>query len=94
MIFYYYHNIFVTTEVKVTYRNFVVFENSVTNLTLEKVCLSQAKKFHFCVSKAKQVTLRIAIPIKWSKPLPGWHKLNTDGVSLGNPSKVGGGGLI
>ena len=34
------------------------------------------------------------ILVKWSKPIPGWHKLNTDGASLGNPGKAGGGGLI
>jgi len=71
-----------------------VFENSVPNPALDKVCLSQAKEFHFCVSKVKQATPRIVIPIKWSKPLPGWCKLNTDGASLGNPGKADGGGLI
>ena len=75
-------------------RNYVVFENSVPNPTLDKVCLSQAKEFHFCVSKAKQIMPRIAIPIKWSKPLPSWHKLNTDIASLRNPGKAGSGGLI
>ncbi|XP_075659165.1 uncharacterized protein LOC142629055 [Castanea sativa] len=75
-------------------RNSTVFDNSVPNLTLERVCLSQAKEYHFCVSKVKQVTPKIAIPIKWTKPFPGWHKLNTDGASLGNPGKADGGGLI
>ena len=46
------------------------------------------------MSKAKQIAPKIAIPVRWSKPLLGWFKLNTDGASLGNPSKVGGGGLI
>ena len=46
------------------------------------------------MSKVKQISSRIAIPIKWSKPLPGWHKLNTNRASLGNPGKAGSGGLI
>ena len=46
------------------------------------------------MSKAKQIAPKFAIPVRWSKPLLGWFKLNTDGASLGNPSKVGGGGLI
>lgn len=75
-------------------RNHVVFENCVPNPRLDKVCLSQAKEFYYCVSKAKQIAPKIAIPVRWSKPLPGWFKLNTDGASLGNPGKAGGGGLI
>ncbi|KAK9983039.1 hypothetical protein SO802_032564 [Lithocarpus litseifolius] len=61
---------------------------------LDKVCLGQAREYFYCVSKAKQVTSRVVIPIKWYKPNLGWHKLNTDGASLGNPGKAGGGGLI
>ena len=34
-------------------RNRVVFENSIPNLTLDKICLSQAKEYYYCVSKAK-----------------------------------------
>ena len=71
-----------------------MFENSISNLTLDKVCLSQAKEYYYCVSKAKQVVSKFVIPVKWSKPISGWHKLNTDGASLGNPSKAGDGGLI
>ena len=75
-------------------RNRVVFENSIPNLTLDKICLSQAKEYYYCVSKAKQVVSKAVILVKWSKPIPGWHKLNTDGASLGNLGKAGGGGLI
>ena len=29
-----------------------------------------------------------------NKPSIGWNKLNTDGASIGNPGKAGGGGII
>ena len=45
-------------------RNHVVFENSVPNPRLDKVCLSQAKEFYYCVSKAKQIAPKIAIPVR------------------------------
>ena len=31
---------------------------------------------------------------EWNKPSIGWHKLNIDGASIGNPNKAGGGGVI
>ena len=35
----------------------------------------------------------IAVQMHWFRPPVDWFKLNSDGVALGNPSKVGGGGL-
>ena len=32
--------------------------------------------------------------MRWFKPPAGWFKLNSDGAPCGNPSKVGGGGII
>ena len=32
--------------------------------------------------------------LKLNKPSIGWHKLNTDGASIGNPGKAGDGGII
>ena len=75
-------------------RNNVVFENSVPNPKLHKFCLGQAREFHFCVSKINQVSSKISILVKWNKPSIGWHKLNTDDASIGNPGKAGGGGVI
>ncbi|XP_042939613.1 ent-kaurenoic acid oxidase 1-like [Carya illinoinensis] len=34
------------------------------------------------------------LPSKWVKPKEGWHKLNVDGCSLGNPGSSGAGGAI
>ena len=36
---------------------------------------------------------RVVVNVRWNKPPIGWFKLNTDGASMGNPSKAGGGGL-
>ena len=46
------------------------------------------------MSKVKKLASKVAISVRWTKPSSGWHKLNTDGASLGNPGKAGGGGLI
>ena len=75
-------------------RNKVVFDKSIPNPMLDKTCLDQAKEYFYCVSKAKQVASRAVIPIKWYNPILGWHKVNIDGASLGNPGKAGGGGII
>ncbi|XP_049378041.1 uncharacterized protein LOC125842768 [Solanum stenotomum] len=32
--------------------------------------------------------------VKWIKPPDGWVKINTDGSALGNPGKIGAGGII
>ena len=44
--------------------------------------------------KINQVSSKISILVKWNKPSIGWHKLNTDDASIGNPGKAGGGGVI
>ena len=42
-----------------------------------------------CIPKPYSTNL-----VRWQKPEEGWFKLNSDGASLGNPGKVGGGGVI
>lgn len=37
---------------------------------------------------------KVSIPVCWNKPITRWSKLNTDGASLDNPGKEGGGGLV
>ena len=71
-----------------------MFENGIPSPKLDKFCLGQAREFHFCVSKINQVSSKTSIPVRWNKPSIGWHKLNTDGASIGNPGKAGGGGVI
>nr|POE59530.1 putative ribonuclease h protein [Quercus suber] len=71
-----------------------MFENGMPNPKLDKFYLGQAREFHFCVSKINQVSSKTLIPVRWNKPSIGWHKLNTDGASIGNSGKVGNRGVI
>ena len=75
-------------------RNKVVFENTIPNPRLDKDCIGQAREYFLCVSNSRQVSSKIAIPVRWTKPLDGWHKLNMDGALCGNPGKAVGGGVI
>ena len=74
------------------HRNKVVFENTTLNLSLHKTCM--AVEYFFCVGKSVQPRRQGCILLKWNKPNVGWHKLNTDGASMGNLGKAGGGGVI
>lgn len=54
-----------------------------------KHCLRETNKFAGALAR-KQGT----IFIKWESPPQYWHRLNTDGSSLGNPRCARGGGII
>nr|POF16994.1 putative ribonuclease h protein [Quercus suber] len=64
------------------------------NPHLAKEIIQRAFKYNLCVAPTKVPMCRVATPVQRFKPKAGWMKLNTDGSSLGNPSMVGGGGLI
>ena len=72
----------------------MVFDNIIPSLILDRVCTSQDKEYFYCVSKVKKLASKVAISVSCTKPSSGWNKLNTDGASLGNLGKSGGGGLI
>lgn len=44
--------------------------------------------------RINQASSKTSIPVKWNRPPASWYKLNTDGVSIGNPGTAGGGGVI
>ena len=76
------------------HRNSMVFQNSPLNLNLHSLCMKVATEYFCCVGKGPASKRHFVIPICWDKPQEGWFKLNSDGASLGNPGKAGGGGLI
>ena len=51
-------------------------------------------EFIYCYSSSKAPNGSISKLVRWEKPLCGWTKLNTDGVSLGNPRVAGFGGVV
>ena len=51
-------------------------------------------EYFFCAYLKKGKPHTVIKQIHWDKPEEGWMKLNTDGLSLGNPGLAGGGGVI
>lgn len=61
------------------HRNRVIFENTTLQPNLHRQWVSQALEYFFYVGKIKMQQSKVAIPVKWNKPPPGWYKLSTDG---------------
>ena len=72
----------------------MVFEITTLSPNLHELCLKLAIEYVYFVDKSFRTKQMVNYPVKWNKPFNGWCKLNTDGASLGNPSKAGGGGVI
>ena len=76
------------------HRNRVVFENTILNMSLHTYCINQSIEYFYCVREASKDKHYTVAQVRWKKPREGWAKLNTDGASLGNPGRAGGGGVI
>ena len=79
-------------------RNGVIFREAAFQKSLKEETLAKAFEFAFLgLNEKLQCTLAV-IQVQWylppSPPHDNWFKLNSDGSSLGNPSRVGGGGII
>lgn len=53
-----------------------------------------ALNYFYVASKSKVKTNLSLIMVRWAKLEENWYKLNTDGSTIGNPSIVGGGGVV
>jgi len=71
-----------------------LFRNERAQKNLKPDVLSKAVEFAYIGINGKQAMNRRNIQVRWIKPPLSWYKLNSDGSSLGNPGRVGGGGLI
>lgn len=76
------------------HRNRVVFENTPLNSNMHNTCIRQVVDYFFSARKSLQTKRIRTMQVQWFKPHESWYKLNTNGASLGNPRKTGGGGLI
>ena len=56
--------------------------------------MARAAKVANLVSNGNQSTIRNKIQVRWLNPLSNWFKLNSDGLTMGNPGLASGGGLI
>ena len=79
-------------------RNDRVFNsNSQPRFSVDKlvaICLQRAWEFFLIVGPSTTSRASVPIWVRWTPPIPGWIKLNTDGSSNGNPGPAGGGGVI
>ena len=76
------------------HRNRVVFKNEAPNKIYKSNIIAKAVEYAFLGVNETKKRILGTIFVKWEPPSQNWHKLNTDGSSLGNPGRAGGGGII
>ena len=75
-------------------RNKFLFRNAGLPRNLRDAVISRAFEFAHLGISAKFTHSQTKIQVRWYCPPMNWHKLNSDGSSLGNLRLAGGGGLI
>ena len=76
------------------HRNKVVFGgNNPPKLNSYEV-ITKAAEFAFLGVNGKNVRVKTTVQVRWTSPPVQWVKLNSDGSSMGNPGRAGGGGII
>ncbi|KAK7840309.1 hypothetical protein CFP56_016815, partial [Quercus suber] len=72
-------------------RNRVVFQKARPSLNLKVEVLAKATEYVFVGANVHSAPTKSTIQVKWLQPPVNWFKLNSDGSSLGNPGRAGGG---
>lgn len=75
-------------------RNRRIFKQSEPNPRFVVEVNNVALNYFYVASKSKVKTNLSPIMVRWAKLEENWYKLNTDGSTIGNPSIVGGGGVV
>ncbi|KAK9990806.1 hypothetical protein SO802_025791 [Lithocarpus litseifolius] len=73
------------------------FHNSIATReshSIHKEIIHKAAEYSFIAQNFSNRNPRIERSIRWERPNRGWHKLNTDGSSLGNLGLASGGGIL
>ena len=73
-----------------TNRNCVTYQAKHPNQQLLKDCVAKALEYHFLMASTKTTSARPRLNVKWAKPPPGWHKLNTDASIINGHTGAGG----
>lgn len=72
----------------------MVFKNHITRTSLMTETLAKASEFAYLGLNDRVRRSIIPIQVRWFPPTDNWFKLNSDGSSMGNPGRAGGGGII
>ena len=76
------------------WHNKVMFRNNPNHKPLMTETIAKASEFAFLVAHMKVRRSSTTIQVQWYAPLDNWFKLNSNGSSMGNLGRAGGGGLI
>nr|POE76898.1 putative ribonuclease h protein [Quercus suber] len=76
-----------------THRDKRFFKHDEPNFRLARETHNLATNFFYCAGRTRQRATKVLASVRWNKPKMNWYMLNTDGSSVGNPGKAGGGEL-
>lgn len=76
------------------HRNNFIFKTEKVEHLSSKRCIKDGAEYYSIGINAKLPKTKAVIPVGWTRPPEGWAKLNSNGFALGNPGRVGGGGVF